>query len=51
MLWRLRPLPVPVQLLGAVAATVADYAVNVSLVTLYMSTKLGAKPARRSFAK
>ena len=35
---------VTIQLLGAVAAAVADYAVNVSLVTLYMSTKLGAKP-------
>jgi signal transduction histidine kinase len=36
--------PVLVQLLGAVAATVADYAVNVTLVTFYMSTKLGSKP-------
>jgi signal transduction histidine kinase len=35
---------VAVQLLGAVAAAVADYVVNVSLVTLYMSTKLGSKP-------
>ncbi len=35
---------VALQLTGAVAASVADYAVNVSLVTLYMSTKLGAKP-------